>query len=336
MDITVVVALVAAVSALLVAVVNAVTGRANQHRLEELKSVLAESQASNASRRDYEYEARKSLYHHIEPLRFQFVVAADSAFERITGMARTSRNGDLHGASSWLAGPIGGYYLSSTVYRLLVPFSLLRIARKQLTLVDLTLDQQIRAWFTLAGRHAVTFGEDFALAQTPPELAYDPDSAPPVMTDPAVQRRQGIYLGLLESAADALTVADKEKATRVMTFGEFQSGLEHSEALQAALLPVFDLFSDFHPAQRPVAWRILITQAHLYRAMINVAHVPDFDSIDWTKLVTIPSAERAAFDWRTDAERGSVGDDDVLRAPFDAAVSYLVPRLVSAHQLFLP
>lgn len=336
MDVTVVVALVAAVSALVVAVVNAVTGRINQHRLEELKSALAESQASNASRRDYEYEARKSLYHHVEPLRFQFVVAADSAFERITGMARTSRNGDLQGPTSWLAGSVGGYYLSSTAYRLIVPFSLLRIARKQLTLVDLTLDPQIRAWFTLAGRHAVTFGEDFALAQTLPVLEYDPDSAPPEITDPAVQRRQGIYLGLVESAADALTVSDQGLASRVMTFGEFQSGLGKSKAFQSALWPVFGLFSDFHPAQCPVAWRILITQAHLYRAMINVAHVPDFDAIDWTQLVTIPTAERAAFDWRTDAERSSVADAAVLEAPFDAAVAYLVPRLVSAHQLFLP
>jgi hypothetical protein len=31
---------------------------------------------------------------------------------------------------------------------------------------------------------------------------------------------------------------------------------------------VADLFLNFHPEKRPILWRILVTQAHIYKALI--------------------------------------------------------------------
>lgn len=77
--ISIIVAIVAALSSLVVAGISYFSARKNAHDLESLKARLVEEQAEKNARRDYEYEARKRLYQQYEPLLFQLVELSESA-----------------------------------------------------------------------------------------------------------------------------------------------------------------------------------------------------------------------------------------------------------------
>src|SRR5262245_54437043 len=88
-------ALVAAGAALVVALITHLSTRSNQHAIEELRDRYAESKAERDARRDYQYEARKRLYHECGPLVFQLAELSEAAFYRITGLAQTASQGNL-------------------------------------------------------------------------------------------------------------------------------------------------------------------------------------------------------------------------------------------------
>src|SRR2546430_6264740 len=99
-----IVAVVAALSSLIVAGVSYLSTRKNTHDLEAWKADLAEKQAEKNARRDYVYEARKRLYQQYEPLLFQLVELSESAYRRIAALARSARQGHLRPAQTgWLA-----------------------------------------------------------------------------------------------------------------------------------------------------------------------------------------------------------------------------------------
>jgi hypothetical protein len=81
------VAVIAAVASFVVAMISHFSSRSNQRKIERLRDVYAERDA----RRDYEYEARKRLYHECGPAFFQMMELSESAFHRITGLAGTAR-----------------------------------------------------------------------------------------------------------------------------------------------------------------------------------------------------------------------------------------------------
>src|SRR5437588_3203958 len=131
--ISIIVAVVAALSSLVVAVVSYLSSRKNSHDLESLKADLAEKQAEKSARRDYEYEARKRLYQQYEPLLFQLVELSESALRRISGLAKSASKGNLRpDHTGWLA-PNDYYYdhyMASTIYRLLAPFAILKLIQR--------------------------------------------------------------------------------------------------------------------------------------------------------------------------------------------------------------
>ena len=85
-------AIIAALSSLIVAGISYFITRRNAHELESLKADLAEKQAEKNARRDYLYEARKRLYQEYEPLLFQLVELSESALKRIYALARGEDN----------------------------------------------------------------------------------------------------------------------------------------------------------------------------------------------------------------------------------------------------
>lgn len=98
---TVIAALVAAASALAVALYNAVSGYRREQKLRELgfsydtkledrKSELSREDAMAKARTEYEYNARLSLYQRFEPLLFQLVGLADYALDRIKNLTEPS------------------------------------------------------------------------------------------------------------------------------------------------------------------------------------------------------------------------------------------------------
>ncbi|MGY1760868.1 hypothetical protein ACI79G_07940 [Geodermatophilus sp. SYSU D00779] len=325
MEPPVIAALIAATASLLVAGWNFIATRRNQHRLEdirqqnaiELEQVRAQLQRTRATedaRQSYEFEARKRLYTTIEPLLFELTGAAESAFVRITDLARAARTGRLEDPNGWLSDP-DQYFLLSTAHRLTVPLSITRIWQRQLTLVDLNLDPLIRFRFAASKRLMLSWSEDFALASAAPSIVYDP----------TLHGRQGMYIGEVERLADALIV-EEANGRRVMSFGQFEAAHRSGDpTFSAALAPLTSVLRGFHPGRRPVTWRILIAQAHLYQLLLTVKRDPTEELHKLGEaMMRIPAESRSDFDW---GELPDGVSSNNLSASFAAAEAHLLPEL---------
>jgi len=295
-------------------------------KLKLLENQLARSADAEKAQRDYEYEARKHLYAECKPLIFQFVELSEDALYRIHSLARASRQGYL---PQWLVSD--EYYLASTMYQLIAPLVIYKFMRRRLTTVDLTLDSEVDVHYQLAKHLSWSFTGDFEFAWglRVHELTYDPNNQSWQrlrQQHPAVYWRQGIPIGRFDNAVEALIVREPEPATqRVMSFGEFESSLHTKGSPVAnAFAVVKDIFSGFDPERRPVLWRMLVAQAHIYDAMLRFHREQPRAS----RLVVTPIAEdrRAPFYWRQDRTPERMR---VLNEPFDVAEAYLEKWLKS-------
>jgi hypothetical protein len=271
-----------------------------QRDLTTLKATLEDRNSATAARRDYEYEARKRLYDEVEPLLFQVYEAMDEAHHRVRSLTRTSRNGEL----GWLQQ--NGYYLSSTVYKLLLPVALLRLIQKRMTLVDLGLDPQIELRYLLLKQYARSFTDDFIFAQTTPQLPYDPNNADwrkKRKEDPAVYARQALVLGDLECVADLLIIKEGEKS-RAISYGEFEGILKRfpvDDNLQEAI----DLFRGFSPDQKPVLARMLVALGCLSKFIVATFHAgPARSSLKEQYHAIVDDALAKAVSWGQDRDDG--------------------------------
>lgn len=261
---------------------------AEKHRnSEELKKLQAQldiatetEKGENKARRDYLYDARKRLYTEIEPLLFQLSEASEEALYRVYSLARSTRTGEI---DHWLAlDAENKYYMASTMFKLIAPIAIIRMIRQRLTLVDLTVDADINFQYTIARIISLCWTDDFDLARggtiqetaekSPFYLEYHPnvqDWETQRVNGEAVYWRQGIPVGVLESAADLLIVTDSNNAKRPMTFGEFMQFYSKpgSEIAEYFGKIIADMFIGFHPTRRPVLWRVLIVQAIVNKAL---------------------------------------------------------------------
>ena len=300
---------------------------ATAEELERLKASLGEQADAAKAKRDYEYEARKRLYAELYPLSYHLLEAALGAQNRIRNLALATRGGFLAaGPDNWLTGG-DPYYFTAVVHALIAPLAVYELMTRKLTLLDLSLDRDLHRQHYIARMAYQALRSDFDLidARYPP-LVFGPDKpayAPPETRPTALpsereQRRtwrQGLYSGQISQAVDALLTGDGT-AARVMTYAEFAKALGGADlraddgsggagavAIRTALRPMIDLFRDFHPARRPVTWRILLAQAACYHAIAaaqggqaapeQVLHATRFEA----------ASDRAAFDWIGDGRR---------------------------------
>ncbi|MDB4930432.1 MAG: hypothetical protein JWM10_2916 [Myxococcaceae bacterium] len=249
-----------------------------------VKGEVDDRNSALAARRDYEYEARKRLYADVEPLLFQLHEALEEAYHRVLSLVRTDGTGNLgDGPESWIKG--NGYYLSSTVYKLLLPTAYLRLMQRRVTFVDLGLDPGIELKYQLLKMYARSFTDDFVFAsphdkvQGAPSYLEErrldyrpnhPDWEKLAPEQPAVYARQALVLGDLEGIADLLIVQEGEKA-RVMFFSEFERLLA-ATPIDDNLTEALSLFRGFSPERKPVLARMLIAQACLGRFFLSIYH----------------------------------------------------------------
>ena len=307
-----------------------------------LASELEEQRAIRNARRDYEYEARKRLYGECEPLLFEAAELAERARARVLSIARTCRQEDLlPDGSGWLSGP--GYYFRSTVCFLLAPMTSFKILQHRLTVIDLSLEPRLQAQYELLKLIFRSFTEDHDLARCEPGLQYQPDRADPGRPDrdellrraPRTYRRQGLYLGTLEIATEAMI---KERfresggdVSRCRTYGEFLDQLSDPESAIAAVMPdLTALFQGFHPQEQPALWRVLVTQVLLYDAFLRAYRSVQEDDRRLAQLLRMPSDEEIGrLDWRRPSDRV---DDAAVREPVVVAHAYLRDRLAELEQ----
>jgi hypothetical protein len=319
-------ALVAAFASLIVALITHISGRSNQRAIEQFRDELGEKSAERHARRDYQYEARKRLYQECGPTLFQLAEFAEAAYYRVTGLAQTAKQGNLEpGRNSFLR---DDYYRTSTLYRILAPSAALKLIQRRLTLVDLSLDRTIHRQYTLARQAFFAFGDEFMFASlSEPALRYEPfnDKAElKARSEPAVYSRQGLPLGVMEGAIEALLAPAEGHDQHVMTYAECESQYnKEGTKLREAFDDISFLIDDFHPRSRPVFWRMLVTQACLYRVLFRPREL-DRASFGIDAL-SIPEPERTEFDWRSQSDLHV--DPNAALQPLSVAEKYLRKRL---------
>jgi len=322
MDTEVVAAIISSVVSLLVAGGSLAWTHRNEARLEQLRDEIAGKAAARNARLEYEFDARKRLYEVCGPLLFQLSELGERAFGRIIGLARTAANGDLEPPKSWL-GHGHGYYSLSTYYWLIAPLSIGKLLQRKLTHVDLSLDPAVHWQYELLRCLGDSFTDHFEIAGS--ETSYiklDKEDWIPYQPYQTSEALQGIPRGVLDNAASVLITKDADGTERVMEFREFEDW--RTRKTKSAVREAFDdidyLFAGFHPRTRPVLWRILVAQAHLYGAIIVARSADRPDPGIWD---TLWSPDRPpAFDWRNADERGVISDDDVAVA-VRVAASYV-------------
>jgi hypothetical protein len=303
-----------------------------QQALENLKDELSQRSAENDARRDYVYEARKRLYEACEPILFQSYERSYDAYGRILNLADAARRGDVRPGGGWLASE-SRYYFTSMIYRFLAPMALFRLLQERLTAVDLTLDDSIRYRYTLLKMLVWSTTDAFVLARLA-DLRYDPNAPTGIAGHsrrlarrPEESRTQGLTSGRLELALDEMIVGAGGQR-QVQSYGDFSNLLQGKTGkAHEALDLVSQLFYDFHPAKRPVLWLVLVTHAHIHRALLDIpgSEVQEREGERVERSLAIPTVERRLFDWRRDASQAR--DDDVLVRPFRVAEAYLLPRI---------
>lgn len=169
MDPAVVVALVTAITSLLIAGLSGFFSFRSNRSLGKLNHDLAKQRADRDARRDYEYEARKRLYEDCEPLLFQQGEASQNAIHRVYSLARAARTGDLaNDESSWLNNKLNHeYYMNTTIYLLLAPLAFYKLIQRRLTVIDLNLEPRIRTQYEILRLLYLSFGEGLILQNEP-------------------------------------------------------------------------------------------------------------------------------------------------------------------------
>jgi hypothetical protein len=299
----------------------------NSETLARLNAVLGERKSEEDARRDYDYEARKRLYREAEPLLFHLSEASENALHRIFSLVRTARRGDLGPKqSSWLRQP--GYYMATTIYDLLAPVVIFRLLQDRLTLVDLTRDRRISNHYLLAKWLHISFTDDFVLAQMEPLLEYAPfinGWEKKRLAMPEKHWRQGHPLGKLDVSIETMVKPAQDGPGRCMSFGEFETAFYKDLKSDESKFAVFaDMFLNFHPARRPILWRILVVQAHLHAALMGA-----FLEGGATGFVTdVPTnfldVDLARIDWRDPTESL---EETIIQEPVHVARAYLHKRL---------
>jgi hypothetical protein len=332
METAVLVALITGFASLVISCLNAFFSYRSKIKETELGDLNAERKA----RRDYEYEARKRLYQECEPLLFELYQLSIGGMKRVGSLARSAREGYLSkGTRGWLA--VEDYYTLSTVYKLTAPLAIVRILQRRITLVDLTLDARIREQFLLANCLYSTYTSDFKLAAIKPTLKYDPnaefnvdaDHSERCRTQPEIYCRQGLSVGRLDTAIDALIVTDKKGSFRCMSFGKFEAQYKDAASgFHREFSEVVALFLNFHPRTRPILWRLLIAQLYLYSTIIRNSETRLRGDNTTGNLQISQHDRKKRYDWRQSP--GEATDEQVLVQPFEVAEKYLTKRLARA------
>jgi hypothetical protein len=199
---------------------------------------------------------------------------------------------------------------------------------RRLTLIDFSLDRRIFTQYTLAKELYDSFSADFRLSAWRPRCPTTPrfrGAKDRRDAEPQAFWKQGVHRGVVDIAAEAL-LTDVGGVGRIKSFGEFEQEYTSEGSPINKAFRRFDHFLlHFHPARRPVLWRMLIVHAHLYRAMLLTHEGPG----GLTRgALTVPEADRVAYDWREPSRRSPDGvPDAVVREPFDVAERYLRERL---------
>ena len=250
---------------------------ATQQEMERFKARIAQAASLDNAKLEYEFDARKRLYARIAPLLFQLAEAAEGSYYRIVNLVGMRSAQKVERLAKKALLDVDGslvrtnYYLTSTLYKIFLPFALYRLLQRSATSFDLTLDSEIRAKYFLLKTAFICFTDDHELSAEEPRLGYTPNVADWKARreiEPALCWRQGLVTGHLEQLCDAMIVGAGDQQ-RPMTYGEFEKAAFTDQSFQKILDPPADLFIGFNVDTRPVFARVILAQAAIMRLLFR-------------------------------------------------------------------
>jgi hypothetical protein len=270
------------------------------------------------ARLQYESEARKRLYDQLGPLLFQLGTQSEDAFWRVVGLAKSAKDGRLcPGETDRDKNRLretSKTYLPSTIYRFMAPLASYWLYQRRLTDVDLSLDPEINLKYRLTKMLYRSWTDGEEIGKVDQKLPYTPRKHG---TD-AQHAKQHVSLQRIETLLEAMILPTPATPQRVMTSGEFISAYcDPNSTLSAAIEDFRNLFVDFSPGSRPVLWRLLVAQTHLYAALSGCTGMPV--QSDPAILLAEQKGLGGWFDWMPDEQF----DADKVSQPIDAACMYL-------------
>jgi hypothetical protein len=143
--------------------------------------------------------------------------------------------------------------------------------------------------------------------------------------DEESETRQHLFSGHLERAVDHMIQVDSTGQPVCIRYADFSRDFL-TEEQWPAFRHIARVLTDFHPARKPVFWRILLTQAHLHAAFIKT-----FESSAGASpspvgpLDALPETKWDDYDWRASDEASW---DSAVVEPMVAARRYLQSRLM--------
>lgn len=289
-----------------------------EEKLKVFEQKLADTSAERDARREYEYKARLRLYEQCDPLLFEISELAERSIGRIRRLAYGAREGWLKGEESWLN---KHYFRLSTYYRTLALVPATRLLRRRLTFVDLSLDDNLHWTYEILCAIEDTFTDDFKVAKEDPKLPYDPhgeEAKENRSENPRKYHQQGIPRGILGSTAAAMLISLDDGSQRLMDYSEFEQSFPEPEedgdgppegaALRKAIGRISYFYDEFHPRERPVAWRVLLAQVLLCRGLLKSLERLPLDGGFWNDLWTEKDEEKDQERLRWQGEEEESGD----------------------------
>ena len=267
MDPPVKASLITGIVALILAIWNFFTGRKSQIDLEILKSNLVQKNSEEAARREYEFEARKRLYHEYEPIKFQLLESCENASYLINGLCQrfVVKNNEVIGIL-----PEGNYLNLAIMYHLMMPVVYFKIIKMKITNIDLQLDYRIHLQYLLNKAIYISFYSDSEICKLA-NIDYTPyvhNWKELREINPCRYRRQGFAVGRLDNAVEEFKIV--ANPDQLISFGDFERKIKDISILDfsSSLGTVKDLFNEFSPFTRPILWRIIIIQYVLHDLII--------------------------------------------------------------------
>jgi hypothetical protein len=277
------------------------------------------------------------LYSIYEPLRFQLIDAAGNALRRISEISMMSPPKTQEDEPMITA----GYHLKGTIYFLLAPLAFVRLFDRHLTLIDLQLEPEITAEYNVAKTLYRAMADDELLARVPPAVDYTPyvaDWRELRKRNPCRYRRQGLPMGRLDNAVDALLETGPDGVERLATFNTFEERFERVDPsdVRSGLGAARDLFDDFSIESRPVLWRVLVTQVLLYGVYLHLALGGDHSTpvrergalLARSLQTALTHRQRLDLYWDAEALGAVKLEPEAFEIPLTVALSYYQLRLV--------
>lgn len=214
-----------------------------------------------------------------------------------------------------------------------------KILQRQLTSVDLRVDEVVNAQYSIAKVLYFSFSNAKPLSVYQKGIAYLPY--------PDEYKRK-LSTAEIDSITESLIERQSENTLSIKSIRDFEAGfLDQKKVISEPFSAIAELFLNFHPKRKPILWRMLIAQAHLYLALIaidklkmksdNAALIHSNDKgsshrysvLNNFKLKMMSKEEwQRRFEWRKNPEYPEEPDEnEFFHKPFMAVEKYLEERL---------